>query len=275
MKARYFPEHNYRAIFHNGSTLRIAIDPNKPISKLDYPEIIDISLGDKCETGRCRYCYASGNPRGRHYTNVTKKVEGYFGPLTTNQRPFQVAIGGQQEPLEHPEFWDVIHKFRELDIVPNYTTNGVLFNEEIAEKTRMCGGVALTLHTHLKEHWQKTLELCAKFGIKPNVHIIISDKESMSLIDYAANQEIDNIVLLPYMNIGFAKRNPRSILFDQLERKIDTLYSKGVKNIAFGAGFFYWLKEKAKWDVSLYEPEVVSSYLILDDPITSHQNSYI
>lgn len=61
MKVRHFPEHNYRAIFHNGSTLRIAIDPNKPISKLDYPEIIDISLGSKCESGKCHYCFARGS----------------------------------------------------------------------------------------------------------------------------------------------------------------------------------------------------------------------
>ena len=55
---------NYSSVFYNGKTLRIPIDKNKPITELQYPEFLDISLGNKCETGKCRWCYAKGNHLG-------------------------------------------------------------------------------------------------------------------------------------------------------------------------------------------------------------------
>lgn len=61
MKTREFLDKNYRAVFINGRTLRIAIDPKKPILKLDYPEILDVSFGDKCESGRCPFCFLEGS----------------------------------------------------------------------------------------------------------------------------------------------------------------------------------------------------------------------
>ncbi len=275
MKVRSFPEHNYRAIWNNNQTLRLRIDPNKPITRLKYPELLDCSFGDKCVTGRCKFCYASGNPKGRHYPNIVKKIRDYFGPLTQNQRPFQVAIGGQQEPLEHPEFWDGVMEFRSLDIVPNYTTNGVLFNDEVAKLTlEHYGGVAITLHPHLEKHWRRALKVCRNHGLKPNIHFIISDSQSVDRCAELYSElrhDVDYFVLLPYMNVGFAARNPKNICLPKLETWVNSVYQEG--KIAFGANFYEWLKDKP-WGTSLYEPEIVSGYLVFDDPVRLYNNSF-
>lgn len=52
---------------------------------------------------------------------------------------------------------------------------------------------------------------------------------------------------------------------------VDQVYQDG--KIAFGANFYEWLKDKP-WGTSLYEPEIVSGYLVLDDPIQFYNNSF-
>lgn len=276
VKTRREETANYSSVFFNGKTIRIPIDRSKPITELKYPEFYDISLGNKCVTGKCPWCYAKGNPKGIHYPNVAQKIRDYFGAMTDNQRPYQVAIGGQQEPLEHPEFVEVLKAFVELGIVPNYTTNGVLFNDAAVELTKKyCGGVAITLHPHLEEHWRKAIELAVENKLRTNIHFIVSDTESVENLKklYAQyNGRIDYFVLLPHMNVGFAAKNPKAIDYTNLEAWLDKIHS--FANIAFGANFYQFLKPLKKWDVSLYPPEILSKYLVCDDQMNLYNNSF-
>jgi sulfatase maturation enzyme AslB (radical SAM superfamily) len=276
IKTRREESANYSSVFFNGKTIRIPLDKSKPITELEYPEFYDISLGNKCQTGRCPFCYAKGNPRGVHYSNVSQKIQEYFGRMTPNQRPFQVAIGGQQEPLEHPELEDVLKTFVKLDIVPNYTTNGVLFDENIIPFTKQyCGGIAITLHPHLEKHWRKAIDLAVKHSIKTNLHFIVSDRENVELLKQYYEQyngKVDYFVLLPHMNVGFAARNPKTIDYDTLEKWLDEVHGCG--NIAFGANFYQFLRKAQKWNVSLYPPEILSKYLVCDDNMGLYNNSF-
>ena len=276
MRVRTEPEANYKAIFLDGKTLRLRLNPLLPITELKYPEFYDMSFGDKCDTGKCDFCYAKGNPKGRHYANIVSKINDYFGKMTENQRPVQVAVGGQQEPLGHPDFWNGIEALSNLGIVPNYTTNGVLFNESIIERTKKyCGGIAITMHPHLEEHWRKAIDLSILHKIKTNVHFIVSDEPSIDNLiklykEY--NGKIEYFVLLPHMNVGFAAKNPKTIAYDKMEKFLDGVHS--FANIAFGANFYKFLEPLKKWDVSLYPPEIMSKYLVLDDDMALYNNSF-
>lgn len=276
IKTRREESANYSSVFFDGKTIRIPLDSSKPILELQYPEFYDISLGNKCDTGRCSYCYASGNPRGVHYKNVAIKIMDYFGLMTENQRPYQVAIGGQQEPLEHPEFKQVLKNFVDLGITPNYTTNGVLFNENAVELTKnYCGGVAITLHPHLEKYWRPAIELAINNKIRTNIHYIISDMRSIELLKELYKQyngKIDYFVLLPHMNVGFAAKRPKTIDYGGLETWLDDIHEYG--NIAFGANFYNFLTPLKKWDVSLYPPEILSKYLVCDDEMGLYNNSF-
>jgi organic radical activating enzyme len=139
-----------------------------------------------------------------HYDNPIAKIKDFFEPMTENQRPFQVAIGGG-EPTSHPDFVKVLEVFKDLGIEPNYTTNGMwldfdysnteflkdgvthFFTEKhlsILENTKKyCGGVAISCHPHLKDYWTYAAHAYNQYDIKLNFHIIISDKQS---VDYFA-----------------------------------------------------------------------------------------
>lgn len=286
IRTRLEPSANYRSVFLNGKTIRMPLDSRKPITELRYPEFYDVAFGNKCVTGgngrkdpqsACYYCYASAHAGGKHYADIPDKIDRFFGRMTDNQRPFQVAIGGSQEPLEHPQFWDGVQRFKSLNIVPNYTTNGVLVTDRAIELTKeLCGGVAVTLHPHLELFWRRALTKLTQAKIRTNVHFIVSDFASIQRLKslYQEYQgSIEYFVLLPYMNVGFASGiNAKQIDYASLEPWLDTVFGNG--DIAFGANFYPFLREVKKWDVSLYEPEIMSKYLVMNDDMKLYNNSF-
>lgn len=269
---------NYNSVFIDGSTIRTALDPTKPITELPFPEFYDLSFGNRC-SGGCDYCYAGATRTGTHYTNLVDKIDRFFGTMDDNQRPFQVAVGGEQEPLENPEAWDAMARLRELNIIPNYTTNGMFVTEKTVEPTkRICGGAAVTLHPHLERHWRRAISILAEAKVKLNVHVIISDAASIDYTEklydeFVETGMVDYFVLLPYMNTGHAAKNPKQIAFDRLETWLDRIYKQS--RVAFGANFYNFIKKNAvKYSVSLYPPEIMSKYLVMNDKMELSNNSF-
>lgn len=262
MRKREFPEHNYRAVYFNGKTVRIAIDPSKPITELKYPEFLDVKITEKCE-GKCPYCYMDSNPEDAHAKNIIKKIESYFGGLTSNQLPFQVAIGGG-EPTTHPDFIESLKVFYGMGITPNYTTNGMFIHaggscDIIKATKKYCGGVAVSCHDHLDLYWRKAAREFSRAGVRLNFHIIISDGNSSVRFREIYDDWKDIVeyfVLLPYGAQGRAEH-----------KYIDWEYLKSVmpedtNQIAFGANFHpYLTKDDGVFNVSLYEPESLSKFI--------------
>lgn len=263
IKIREFKENNYRAVWFNGKTIRIALNPKKEITELKYPEFYDVKITGYCK-GNCPWCYMDSSKDDYHYENIAQKVKNYFGLMSSNERPFQVAIGGG-EPTSHPQFIDLLRTFKELGIEPNYTTNGMLSgNKEILNASKeLCGGVAVSCHPHLRMHWETSAWEYLSKDIKLNFHIIISDRQS---VDYfwdlykEYKDRIDYFVLLPYEAQGRATK--KDIDWKYLVWRLPENTSK----IAFGAGFYsYLLQNDHHIKVSLYEPEIMSKYLDLKD----------
>ncbi len=278
MRIRREDQANYSAIFIDGKTIRIPLDKNKPVTELHFPEFYDLSPGNRC-SGGCDYCYAGALKNGVHYTNLADKVNTFFGQMTLNQRPFQVAIGGEQEPLENPEIWDMMRALRALQIVPNYTTNGMFVNDKNIELTKeIAGGVAVTLHPHLEKFWRRALARFAESGVKLNIHTIISDKKSIDETaelykEYVGSGMVDYFVLLPYMPYGHAKNHPKTIAYDYFYDWLKGIYKES--KVAFGANFYNFIVKHAKeFKVSVYPPEIFSKYLVLNDKMQVSNNSF-
>jgi len=272
IRVKQFPENNYRAIFNteNGQTIRQKFNSNLFYKPLEFPEILDISLGNKC-FANCSFCYTSAIKNGENYKNVVKKINSFFGKQNENERPFQVAIGGGGEPTLHPEFSEVLKTFHNLKIMPNYTTNGMHLNDEIIKATKKySGGVAISCHPHLTKIWEKSINIFLKNKIRTNLHIIIGEKDS---VDYFLkiykkyHKKIEYFVLLPYQAIGRAKNIEVEKEWEKLFVELKNF--KDFSNIAFGALFYnYFLKHKEilKFiNLSLYPPEDLSGYLMLND----------
>lgn len=280
IKTRVFPEHNYKGIFFNKKTIRIQLDDTKPITEVEYPEFYDVDIFETnnglCRAG-CEFCYLSGNKNGKIVPDAVEKIKNYFGQMTENQKPFQIALPGSGELFEHPDWKEIIEAFSALDIMPNYTTNAMFLDQGdvfiknvMATTKKHCGGVAISCHPHLKPTWEKASLLYLKENIMLNYHIIISDKES---IDYFAEiydewkGRVDYFVLLPYGEQGRAKK--KEIDWDYLITKLPDV----PKDIAFGANFYPYLLTSSI-DVSLYEPEILSGFLSLWDTGTLYKSSF-
>jgi len=268
VKTRTFKEHNYHSVWFDGKTLRQTLDKKKPIEELKFPEFYDVKITNKCGGG-CPYCYQDSTLNEEHYPNLLKNFNAYFSPMSENERPFQIAIGGG-EPTSHPDFLNLLELSDALGICPNYTTNGMWSLLEDTDKVqalltytkRYSGGVAVSCHPHLDRAWKEAVRMYSSYGIKTNLHVIISDKPSVDrFVDIfrVFDSMIDYIVLLPMTCAGRAQ--PTELAWDYLVEKMpDT------KKIAFGANFYPYLKlDPGKFDVSLYEPEIMSGYLDMKD----------
>lgn len=268
VKTRYFPEVNYAAMFDGKQTFRFEVDGE--MKKPPYPEFYDIAINNLCY-GNCSYCYVAATKNGKNFDNVAGKIKRYFGPMNQNERPFQVALGGHGEPTLHPDFCKVLETFAEwMEVVPNYTTNGMHLSDEVLEATtRWAGGVAVSTHPHLP--WARAVDkLISRTEV--HLHCIISDKASVDW--FLATYErfsgiVSTFVLLPYRPIGRAVEVETD--FDYL---FDVLEERQFPDVAYGAYFYEELVKRPALNASLYIPHMFSKYLILDDPVTEHRSSF-
>lgn len=276
IKKREFKESNYMGIWmKTGKTIRIAIDPKKPITELEFPEFYDVKLTGKCE-GKCPWCYMDSKETDEHYENSVQKIKDYFEPMSENERPFQVALGGG-EPTGHPDFIEILKTFYDLGIQPNYTTNGMFCESDnlmdiLLATKHYCGGVAVSCHPHLKKYWATAARLFSIEKIKLNFHIIISDKESIDEFVEIYNEwkdKVDYFVLLPYGNMGRALH--KEIDWDYLVKNLPEDQTK----LAFGANFYpYLLNTEHNIKVSLYSPEIMSKFISLEGNGTLYSSSF-
>lgn len=162
------------------------------------PETIDIKVSDWCSHG-CKYCYMDSTKKGEHAPKdlLVKIFEGLDYP------PYQIAFGGG-EPTAHPDFPWFLKYTREQGTVPNYTTAGFIFREDVIDATnKYCGGVALTYHAfkgpdyfkEIHDKWRKALAP----RVQLNVHVLFDDDVAKSICDLIRVGLRDlNIVLLAY-----------------------------------------------------------------------------
>lgn len=278
IKTRIEEKSNYRSVWVNGKTLRFQIDHSKPITELEYPEFYDIKVTGTC-SGACPYCYMNSEFTDYHYDDIVGKTRRFFSKMTLNERPYQLAAGGG-EPTTHPDFIEFLKVTKEeLDICPNYTTNGMwsyndpsYVNELLDATDKYCGGVAVSCHPHLEKYWRKAAELLHDRKVKLNFHIIISDKESIDKFIEIFNEwkdKIDYFVLLPYGVQGRAK--PKDIDWEYLV----SVFPQENKKIAFGANFYpYLLRNDLNVKVSLYRPEIFSKFITLEDNGKMYKSSF-
>lgn len=266
MKIRTFPEYNYKAFHQNGKTLRIALDPSKPIRELLYPEFFDVKVTSKCE-GNCSYCYQSSVASVDNKDGIVDRFVGFFSRFDKNQMPFQIAFGGG-EPTSHPDFGKLLEACFKLGITPNYTTNGMWVKEirksvdVLADTISFCGGVAVSTHPHLDKYWKRAVELYLEHDVHTNLHIIIGDRNSIDRFadiykEYTG--KVKYFVLLPLSAQGRSTETFSD--WEYLTSKIDG----SPKDIAFGANFHPYLsRDSSRFNVSIYDPESMSAYLDLE-----------
>lgn len=282
IKSRQFPECNYHAVWCDNKTIRFGKGQALPLPP-DKSEFYDVSLGRKCNL-QCPFCYTDAKKNAQFYTNVVDKANFFFGNMSRKDRPFQIAIGSEGEPTIHPEFTEFLEAIFALNIVPNYTTNGISIaadteeSDKILEATsKYVGGVALSANTWnetINKTWRTAFEkLSTRGNTNLNIHYIIKDKKSVDNFVELFEEYKDRVlyfVLLPLMDSGRSTEKYQKEAFDYLLSKTGLDWSK----IAFGAHFYDHLKEQNTLKCWLYPPESFSKNLILDDVIKITPSSF-
>ena len=277
VKRRFFPEHNYNALWCNLKTVRLGEGKAAPLPPAES-EFYDVGINTKCNA-ECPFCYVSATGKGVNYPNICdtwkKWMETFWEKqdhrvLTTN-KPFQIAIGSTGEPTIHPEFCDFLKTVYESGVVPNYTTNGIILSrqtplaEAILEATRKyVGGVAVSFGNEaLREQARHAVvNLINNGNTNVNIHHIISDKESVDefLAEWLRFEDkILYHVLLPLMPAGRSDSGIEEGVWEYLEEMIQ---KHNIKNVAFGAHFIKYLRN-SKIKTWLYDEESFSKNIIL------------
>ncbi len=100
IKKRVFPSNNYNAIWSNLKTIRIGEGVATELPP-ELSEFYDVSIGNKCITGKCPFCYVSANPDGQYYEDICETWKKWMSlykeeiknGITYTTKPFQIAIG--------------------------------------------------------------------------------------------------------------------------------------------------------------------------------------
>lgn len=276
VRRRLFPENNYNAIWFNLKTVRLGEGKAKELP-CDQSEFYDVGINTKCNA-ECPFCYVSASGHGVNYPDICetwKKWMDTFWEKRDNviwetNKPFQIAIGSTGEPTIHPEFCEFLETVYNTNVVPNYTTNGIILsqNSEVAEKLlayteEYCGGVAVSFGNKAIRHLaERAVEKLMTIDININIHHIISTKESVDEFIEEWQKYGDKIlyhVLLPLMPAGRSESGVEEGVWEYLEEMIQ---KHQIKNVAFGAHFIKYLR-KSKIQTWLYDEESFSKNIIL------------
>lgn len=277
IKMRVFPEHNYRAIWNNLKTIRLGEGVARELPP-NEAEFYDVGINTLCNA-ECSFCYVSAGKGGINYPDICETWKKWMSTynttsdkgITFTNKPFQIAIGSTGEPTIHPEFCQFLETVYNTDVVPNYTTNGLIFardnvksGEILAYTKEYVGGVAVSLgNPEIRLQAHRAIQKLLTWGnTNVNIHHIISDKVSVDEFFDTCVRYGDDIyyhVLLPLMPSGRSTKGIEPGTFEYLE---EVIQKYNIKNAAFGAHFVEYLKT-SKIKTYLYPPESLSKNIIL------------
>lgn len=208
MLKRHIGDYHFLADNETGVTMRWGRTKQENPIWAPIPELADISISNHCTKG-CSFCY-----RNSENNHEWMSVEDYCSVLEAMNHPeygnvFQVAIGGG-EPLEHPNFLEIIDETVKRGIVPNFTTNGVHLTEEVCNNIQgKVGAVALSV-VSVNEIEKEKVKMLRYYGIETNIHYVLSSEnieEATRIANGKSNQGlvgINAIIFLTYKPAGRA-----------------------------------------------------------------------
>ena len=173
-----------------------------------FPELIDIGIMERCVcSSKCNVdCYQKACDR----TGNNMSLENFKWILDQcRAKVFQVALGGAGDPDTHENFAEILGYCHRKNVVPNFTTSGIAFNEEKAKLCKMyCGAVAVS--EHFADYTDRAVDLLLTNGVKTHIHYVLNTKTIDKAIDILYNninyrKGINAIVFLLYKPVGLGK----------------------------------------------------------------------
>ena len=175
----------------------------------EFPELIDVGVMGWCCHGASGLCMKSGvqcyqnglETREPNMTldNFKRIVDECKG------KTFQFALGGRGDVDQHENFEEILRYCRANNIVPNFTSSGLGFNDRIVALCKeLCGAVAISWYR--QEHTYKAIQMLLDAGVKTNIHYVLGNNSIDEAIERLKNNDfpkgINAIIFLLHKPVG-------------------------------------------------------------------------
>lgn len=235
---RHGENYNFLANKESGVTFRWGRTPKEDPMLAPWPELVDISISNHC-TKNCSFCYRNSSENFEFMS--INDYEYLLKSLKHNEwgNVFQVALGGG-EPLEHPDFFDIIEITNKFGIVANFTTNGVHLNAKIAKRLKNRVGAIAVSCSNIENLKESNINFLLNENIKTNIHFLLSRssiKQGIKILEGEYDtvlNGINSVIFLTHKATGRADAKDCLIMDDDL-RKFLKLIDKN--NFAIRIGF--------------------------------------
>ena len=256
---RHSKEYNFVGDTISGVTFRWGKNFQEDAYRAPIPELVDISISNHCTKG-CTFCYRNSTPN-----NIFMSVEDYETAIRSLYdsrwgNVFQVALGGG-EPLEHPQFLEILKVTKKYNVVPNFTTNGLHITKEIARQIKpLVGAVAISFPNILSIKNSKA-HIFIEEGIKTNIHFILdrkSIKQGIEILQGKHNELLKGfnaVIFLTFKPMGRGSEDNCLELNDDLKtfcNLVDANYC--AVNIGFDSCFMPMLMHFTNTKIDFIEP---------------------
>lgn len=196
-----------------------------------FPELIDVGVMGWCKHGRSGLCIKSGvqcyqNGLETKYPNMTL---GNFKRIVDECKGkcYQFALGGRGDVDQHDNFKEILQYCRENNIVPNFTSSGLGFTEEIVQLCKEnCGAVAVSWYR--QTHTLRAIQMLLDAGVKTNIHYVLGGNSIDEAIQRLETNDfpkgVNAVIFLLHKPVGLGKQSnvlsPRS---DKVRRFFETV----------------------------------------------------
>lgn len=177
-----------------------------------FPHTIDIGVMGHCIHGMRGLCAKAGigcYQTGQFINKPNMTLEDYESICKQCQKlSTQFALGGRGDPDCHEHFEEILSTTRKYGIVPNYTTSGLLMNDEKAKiSKKYCGAVGVSWYR--SDYTLKAIDILIKHENKVNVHYVLSkstiDEAISRLKEDDFPKGINAVIFLLHKPIGEGK----------------------------------------------------------------------
>lgn len=251
---RHSSDYNFIGDTETGVTMRWGSTLEQDPVRAPWPELADISVSNHCSQG-CDFCYRDSRP-----DNSFLSLADYERVLDSLTSPrwgsvFQVALGGG-EPLEHPDFLEMIRRTADRGIVVNFTTNGRAVTKALADELAgKVGAVALSI-SRIEQVRPERIKLLADAGIKTNIHFVLDNNsigQAAELLEGRFNHLLADVNATIFLTFKPKGRGTQSrciqpgVALDRFVSRIDSSICSA--HIGFDACFVPILMRRTEVDV--------------------------
>lgn len=174
-----------------------------------FPELLDIGVMGHCVHGASGLCIKSGvqcyqnglktkfpNMSFENFKRIVDECKG---------KTFQFALGGRGDVDQHEDFERILRYCRDNGIVPNFTSSGLGFTDEIVALCKeLCGAVAISWYR--QEHTYRAIQMLLDARVKTNIHYVLGNNSIDEAIERLKNNDfpkgINAVIFLLHKNVG-------------------------------------------------------------------------